>query len=95
VGISRVKLRLLNERHLLASASVSFDWGWVVHDIKLIEAGGRRFLAMPAKKLANGEYMDLVHPTSPDARRELEGHVFAAYEEALAHRDQSNGEGRW
>ena len=57
--ITDVKIRKINqEGKMRAIVSVTFDSAFVVHDIKVIEASGKLFVAMPssAEKFSNFEY---------------------------------------
>jgi len=54
-----------------AIASVVFNDVFVVRDIRVIEGDDGRFLAMPSRKLPNGEYRDVAHPITADMREQL------------------------
>ncbi len=92
LNISEVKIRKteVSER-LKAVASVTFDQEFVLHDVKLIDGGGRLFLAMPSRKLPDGTYCDIAHPISPGLRKELEERVIRAYQEHQNERADCGG----
>ena len=63
----RVK-RISTPGKMRAVASITFDDMFVVHDIKIIEGQSGLFIAMPSKKMPNGEYKDVAHPLTSQAR---------------------------
>lgn len=80
MNITDVRLRKLpTEGKLKAIVSVTFDNEFVLHDIKIIEGNESLFLAMPSRRLSNGEYRDIAHPINAEARKELEDVVFKEY----------------
>jgi len=84
VEITDVKIRKINqEGKMRAIVSVTFDSAFVVHDIKVIEASGKLFVAMPSRKTADGEYKDVAHPINAEARENLHRKVIEEYEEEL------------
>lgn len=64
-----------------AIVSVTFDDCFVVHDIKIIEGENGPFIAMPSRKMPDGEFKDIAHPINSDTRTLLSEAVFRAYEE--------------
>lgn len=83
--ITNIKTRkTFEESSLKAIVSVTFDEKFAVHDIKIIENEGRLFLAMPSKKMQNGEYKDIVHPINVDFRKEIEDAVISEYMKNLS-----------
>lgn len=84
MNITDVRIRKIpTEGKLKAIVSVTFNNEIALHDIKIIEGNESLFLAMPSRKLPNGEYRDIAHPISTEARKELEEIVFKKYEEVL------------
>ncbi|MBQ3055305.1 MAG: septation regulator SpoVG [Oscillospiraceae bacterium] len=80
--ITDVKIRrTMNDGRLRAIVSVTFENELVIHDIKVIAGQDRMFLAMPARKLTNGTFADIAHPTSADLREKIEAAVLAQYEQ--------------
>jgi len=78
--ITEVRIRkLATEGKLKAYATVTFDDCFVVHNIKVIEGKSGVFVAMPSRKNATGEYMDVAHPISPEFRTELQDLILAEY----------------
>lgn len=82
--ITDVRIRKLpSEGKMKAIVSVTFDEEIVIHDIKIIEGAESLFIAMPSRKLPNGEFRDIAHPINAEARKKVEDAVFAKYEEIL------------
>lgn len=80
MNITDVRLRKLpTEGKLKAIVSVTFNDEFVLHDIKIIEGNESLFLAMPSRRLSNGEYRDIAHPINSEARKELEDAIFKEY----------------
>ena len=83
--ITDIKVRKLNkEGKMKAVVSVTFDDEIVIHDIKVIEKEDGCFIAMPSRKSADGEYRDIAHPISAEARNKLQTSILKKYEEVLA-----------
>ena len=66
-----------------AVVSVTFDEAFVIHDIKVVEGEKGLFVAMPSKRMPDGEYKDIAHPISSEVRAVLQTAVLEAYEKAL------------
>lgn len=88
--ITDVKIRkFFNEGPMKAVASVTLDNQLAVHDIKVINAKDKLFIVMPSRKNPDETFRDIVHPINSEFRKELEGAVISAYEDALARLDAS------
>ena len=83
--ITDVRVRLVDKEglNLKATASVTFDNAFVVHDIKVIEGREGLFIAMPSRKVPNGTYRDVAHPINTEARAEIRANLHKAYEAAV------------
>ena len=78
--ITNVKIRKTFENEpLCAVMSVTFDDCVAVHDVKIINAGGRYFVVMPSRKNSQGEYKDIVHPINSSFRQKLEETLIGEY----------------
>ena len=75
----RVK-RISTPGKMRAVASITFDDMFVVHDIKIIEGQSGLFIAMPSKKMPNGEYKDVAHPLNSQAREKIQAEILTSYE---------------
>lgn len=82
--VTDIKIRkLFNEGPMRAVVSVTFDGQMAVHDIKVINAGGKVFIVMPTKKNPDGTFRDVAHPITAEFRQILGDAVLNAYYEAL------------
>lgn len=81
--ITEVRLRKPNgqESKLKAFVSVVFDGMFVVHDLRVVEGANGLFVAMPSRKTSEGEYRDMAHPITPEARSLLQQVVLSAFRE--------------
>ena len=64
---------------LKASASVTFDGVFVVHDLKVIEGSEGLFISMPSRKMKDGNFIDTAHPIDKDFRLKLIEEVLEKY----------------
>ena len=82
--ITDVRIKLVTgDSRLRAIAAITFNDSFVVHDIRVIEGEKGLFVAMPSKKMANGEFRDIAHPIHAEMRKVIEDAVKEAYEKAL------------
>jgi len=80
--ITDVKIRYLRENaKMKAVASITLDNALAIHDIKIIESGGKLFLAMPSRRFSDGTYRDLVHPINAEVRAMLHDRIMEMYED--------------
>lgn len=56
---------------------------FAIHDIKVIEGERGLFVAMPNKKMPNGEYRDVAHPIHSGMRAVLEEVILGEYYNVL------------
>lgn len=83
--ITDIRIRKMsNEGKMKAIVSVTFNEEFVVHDMKIIDGQNGLFIAMPSKKMANGEFRDVAHPINSDTRQKIQDAVFNEYEKVLA-----------
>lgn len=79
--ITDIRIRKINsEGNLKAFASVSIDNVFVINDIRLIKRDNVYFLSMPAVKMSNGIFKDLVHPLNRETREMFEKAIIEKYE---------------
>ena len=84
MNITDVRIRkMTKEGNMKAVASVTLDNEFAIHDIKIIEGENGLFIAMPSRKTPEGEYRDIAHPISSQAREVLQNAIFEAYEKVL------------
>lgn len=84
MNITDVRIRKINqEGRMKAIVSVTFDDAFVVHDVKVVEGTKGLFVAMPSRKTPDGEFRDIAHPISSNAREVIQTAVLKAYEDAV------------
>jgi len=88
--ITDVRLRKVNgEGRMKAIASITIDNEFVVHDIRVIDGNNGMFVAMPSKRMPDGEFRDIAHPISSATREKIQYAVLAAYDRAVNNRDMN------
>ncbi|TLM65836.1 MAG: hypothetical protein FDZ70_10770 [Actinobacteria bacterium] len=93
--ITKVSLRPVSMRKVCAIASIVIDDAVVVHDLRVVDGEKGLFVAMPSRKLPNGDFRDVVHPVSAEARVVIQDAVlerFAAEGGIGAFRDRAADE---
>ena len=84
MNITDVRIHRINtEGKLKAIASVTFDDEFVVHDVKIISGQNGNFIAMPSRKMGEGDFRDIAHPLSSEARARIRDAIFEKYERVL------------
>jgi len=83
--ITDVHITPRNDVRLRAFATVTFDGCLVVRGLRVIRVADRRFVAMPARRTANGRFQDIAHPIHAAARKMIEARVLREYQ--LVRRD--------
>lgn len=79
--ITDIRIRKFSDdSKMRAIVSVTFDDTLVVHDIKIIESQDKTFLAMPSRRLPNGAFSDIAHPTKKDFREKIEKAVLDEFD---------------
>ncbi|HHY92572.1 MAG TPA: septation regulator SpoVG [Firmicutes bacterium] len=74
--------RVTGESKMKAYVSITLDGSFAVHDIRVVEGPKGLFVAMPSKKLPNGEFRDIAHPINAATRQMLQERILQAYAEA-------------
>ena len=85
--ITDVRVRIVDKEKLKASASITIDECFVIHDIKVVQGNEGLFISMPSRKTADGEFKDIAHPINTDTRAMLEKTIIDAYNAELAKKD--------
>lgn len=67
---------------LLAFASVVIDKSIAIHNIRLINNEGKRFLSFPGVKTSQGKIADIVHPINTETRAAFEKAIFDEFDKA-------------
>lgn len=82
MNITDVKIFIRDNNQLKAFANIVIDNAFIVRNIKLIEGKNGLFVAMPSRKMKNGEFQDVAHPINTDVRTNLEQLIIEKYHEA-------------
>lgn len=91
--VTDVRIRKINqEGKMKAIVSVTLNDAFVVHDVKVVEGQNGLFVAMPSKRMPDGEFKDIAHPISQESRAVIQEAVLRAYEEAEKNQDLVMGE---
>ncbi len=85
MNITDVRVRrITDDGKMKAVVSITFDDVFVVHDIKIIDGQNGLFIAMPSKKMGEGDFRDIAHPLESNTRNQIRDAIFAEYEKVLA-----------
>jgi len=79
--ITKVTLRGVAMNKVCAIASVVIDDQFVIHDLRVVNGDKGLFVAMPSRKLPNGEFRDICHPINTDARNMIQEAVLAQFQD--------------
>ena len=63
-------------------AEILLDDMIAIHDIRIISGDNGLFVAMPSRKTPTGDYRDIVHPISQEARDIIEKAIVEEYNKA-------------
>lgn len=86
--ITDVRIRKISDDgKMKAVVSITFDDEFVVHDIKIIDGQNGLFIAMPSRKMGEGDFRDIAHPLLSETRAKIKEAIFAEYEKVLAEQD--------
>ncbi|MGE0003180.1 MAG: septation regulator SpoVG [Candidatus Izemoplasmatales bacterium] len=78
--ITEVRAKRVNgDNRLVGIAAITIDECFVVHELRIIEGKNGLFVAMPSRKMPNGEFKDVAHPINTDTRAMIEKCVLDAY----------------
>lgn len=82
MDITDVRIRKIgDDSKMKAVASITIAGEFVVHDIKVIEGQNGLFIAMPSKKMGEGDFRDIAHPLKSETRNQLKELILKAYDE--------------
>ncbi len=88
--VTDVRVRkIAKEGKMKAIVSITLDEEFVVHDIKVIEGDRGLFIAMPSKKVSEGEYRDIAHPINSFTRDAIQKVILESYEKALLESEEA------
>ena len=79
--VTSVKVKKIEKENsrMKGIASILLDDMLAIHDIRIISGENGLFVAMPSRKTATGDYRDIVHPISQEARDIIEGAILEEY----------------
>lgn len=84
VQVTDVRIRkITDEGKMKAIVSVTLDGEFVVHDIKIIDGQNGLFIAMPSRRMSDGEFRDIAHPINAETRKKIQDAIFEEYEKVL------------
>jgi stage V sporulation protein G len=62
-----------------AIASIVIDDCFVIHDLRVVNGDKGLFVAMPSRKLPNGDFRDICHPINTEARNAVQQAVLEQF----------------
>jgi stage V sporulation protein G len=78
--VTKVSLRAVAMNKVCAIASVVLDDEFVIHDLRVVNGEKGLFVAMPSRKLPNGDFRDICHPINAEARQRLQDAVLTQFD---------------
>jgi len=79
--ITEVRAKRVNgDNRLVGIAAITIDECFVVHELRIIEGKNGLFVAMPSRKMPNGEFKDVAHPINTETRSIIEKAVLDAFD---------------
>ncbi|MDD2371809.1 MAG: SpoVG family protein [Firmicutes bacterium] len=88
----RIRKSYEEDSKVKAIVSVTLDDAYVVHGLKVLKSDDGFYIAMPSKKLKEGDYKDIFHPISTESRQTLQKEVLELFEIELAKMTQEEEE---
>lgn len=80
LNITKVTLRPVSMNKVCAIASIVIDDVFVVHDLRVVNGDKGLFVAMPSRKLPNGDFRDICHPINTDTRTAIQQAVLDQFQ---------------
>ena len=81
MDITKVTLRSVSMNKVCAIASIVIDDAFVIHDLRVVNGDKGLFVAMPSRKLPNGDFRDICHPINSEAREHIQQAVLQQFGE--------------
>lgn len=78
--ITNIKVREINKKNVVASASIEIDENLVINGILLLSGRNGNFVSMPSEKWNDGSYHDRVYFKSKKAQDYLKEQIEKEYE---------------
>jgi len=80
VDITEVRAKRIDgDNRLVGIAAITIDNCFVVHELRIIEGKNGLFVAMPSRKMPNGDYKDVAHPINSETRSMIEKAVLDTF----------------
>ncbi len=76
--------KLKDSEKMKAFAAITLDDEFVIHGIKVMENENGPWVSFPAKKDGSGEFRDIFHPVTKEARERVISAVLGAYESEVS-----------
>ncbi len=83
MNITDVKVFIRENNQLKAFVNIVIDDAFIIRNIKVIEGEKGLFVAMPSRRVSNGEYRDIAHPINTETRKKVENIIIESYKKAL------------
>lgn len=82
--VTSVKVKKIEKENsrMKGIAEILLDDMIAIHDIRIISGDNGLFVAMPSRKTPTGDYRDIVHPISQEARDIIEKAILEEYNKA-------------
>ncbi len=80
MDVTKVTLRPVAMNKVCAIASIVIDDVFVVHDLRVVNGDKGVFVAMPSRKLPNGEFRDVCHPINTETRNLIQQAVLDQFD---------------
>lgn len=83
--ITEVRVRrITGDNRVRALASITIDDAFAVHDLRVIDGEKGLFVSMPSRRRVSGDYYDVAHPVTSEARSLIQEAVLQAYARSAA-----------
>lgn len=84
MDITEIRISLADKGKLKAFVSITFDDCFVVRGIKIIRGTSGFFVAMPSRKIPDGDFQDIAHPINSHTRKWMEKLILEKYRELIS-----------
>ncbi|HPG30547.1 MAG TPA: septation regulator SpoVG [bacterium] len=90
--ITEIRIKPIDSQNgkFKAWASIVLDGQFVIHNLKVIDGSKGLFVAMPNRRLMNGQYKDIVHPLNNETRKYIESTVLAEFKKTIEQVNRQN-----
>lgn len=79
MDITRVTVREIDMNMVKGIASIILDDCFVIHDLRVVDGDRGYFVAMPSRKLPNGDFKDIAHPLNSETREKIQEAVLREF----------------